>query len=190
MRKFFALALVAVFAATWMLRPFASAADPTTPVAAPGTVPQVASKPVVAGPAGPAAPVDEEVDVISETIGTMTGAYLNQAYLSIGILGDAVGADVYEPEEAKELLDVHLGLAEQAELQLTALSKSPDLDAEDAAGVQQLAKIAGLIRTQGETLMAVWAGDESKIDVWTKLREETAGEIEKFFGEEEETSQK
>jgi hypothetical protein len=182
MRKFCIIAVVAL-AAAWVVRPFAFAADPTVPAA--GSVPQVAAKPTPLGPAAPA--VEGEVDVVSETLGTMAGAYLNQAYLSIGILGDAVGAEVYEPSEALELLQVHLELAEQAEQQLTALSKSPDLEPSDAAGVMQLAKIANLLRQQGQTLQSVWAGDEAKIPAWEKLREETAAEIEKFFGEDEET---
>src|SRR5689334_16486112 len=123
MRQLGLIAVVAVFAAVWIVRPFAFAADPTKPVPQgtlpQGAVPKLASKPV---PLGPAAPTPEgDVDVVSETIGTLAGAYLNQAYLSIGILGDAVGADVYEPSEALELLQVHLELAEQAERQLTAL---------------------------------------------------------------------
>lgn len=188
MRKFALVALLALTAA-WVVRPFAFAADPTLP-SSPGAVPKVASKPVPLGPAAPSLEIGaaEEFDVVSETIGTLTGAYLNQAYLSIGILGDAVGAEVYEPAEAHELLSVHLELAEQAEQQLTALAKSPDLEPSDAAGVLQLAKIATLIRQQGLTLQAVWAGDESKIAVWEKLRDDTANEIEKFFGEEEATN--
>jgi hypothetical protein len=183
MRKFAFIAVVALFAAAWIVRPFAFAADPFAPQSA---VPKLAAKPTPLGPAAPAA--EEELDVASETIGTLAGAYLNQAYISIGILGDAVGAEVYEPAEGLELLQVHLELAEQAELQLAALAKSPELAPDDAAGVLQLVKIANLIRQQGKTLQAVWAGDEAKIAVWEKLRDETANEIEKFFGEEETTN--
>lgn len=186
MRKFAFAVVVVALAAAWTLRPFAFAADPTNPLNAPtGSVPNVASKPVPLGPAAPT--LEPELDVASETIGTLAGAYLNQAYLSIGILGDAVGAEVYEPPEAHELLSVHLELADQAEKQLTALAKKGELDAEDAAGVMQLVKIANLIKQQGQTLQAVWAGDETKIPVWEKLRDDTANEIEAFFGEEEET---
>jgi hypothetical protein len=185
MRKFALVALFA-FAAAWIARPFAWAADPVAPQ---GAVPKVASKPAPLGPAAPTLDAAaEEIDVASETIGTLSGAYLNQAYLSIGILGDAVGAEVYEPAEARELLNVHLELAEQAEAQLTALAKSPDLETSDAEGVLQLAKIAGLIRQQGLVLQAVWAGDESRIPIWEKLRDDTANEIEKFFGEDEATN--
>lgn len=131
------------------------------------------------------AAAEAQADVVSETIGTLAGAYLNQAFLSIGILADAVGKETYEDEEAQELLDVHLGLATMVEQQLQSLAKVSSGEKEDAETVALLLKIAGQIRAQGEALHAVWNGDEAKAAVWEKLRTETGNELERFFGEEE-----
>jgi hypothetical protein len=157
-------------------------------------VPAADPKPrILAGPTAdpnlPAAVVAQakdaaHADVISETIGTLSGAYLNQAFLSIGILADAAGKDVYNDEEAQELLDVHLGLAAMVEQQLQALAKLPDMEPEEAKTIATLVKIAGLIKQQGETLNAVWGGDETKAPLWEKLREETGRELDLFFDEE------
>lgn len=139
-----------------------------------------------AGPAEPSAPLDvADDDVVSETIGTLAVAYLNQAYLSIGILGDAVSQEAYEDADALELLNVHLGMATMVAEQLQKLAKSPALEQEDTAELRRLIHIAELIKRQGETLAAVWSGDESKIAVWEKLRDDTGNEIEKFLGEDE-----
>jgi len=141
------------------------------------------AKPAPAGPAAPAAgPAD---DVVSETIGTLAVAYLNQAYLSIGILSDAVAQETYEDADALELLEVHLGMATMVSEQLQKLAKSPAMEQDEAAELRKLIRIAELIKTQGATLVAVWAGDETKIAVWEKLRDQTGTEIEKFLGEDE-----
>lgn len=141
------------------------------------------AKPAPAGPPNPNAKADD--DVVSETIGTLAAAYLNQAYLSIGILGDAVAEEIYEDADALELLEVHLGTATMVSEQLQKLAKSPAMDQEDAGELRQLIQIAELIKKQGETLAAVWSGDESKIAVWEKLRDQTGTEIEKFLGDDE-----
>jgi hypothetical protein len=138
-------------------------------------------------PAGPPAPpaATAEEDVVSETIGTLAVAYLNQAYLSIGILSDAVAEEAYEDADALELLELHLGAATMVGEQLQKLAKSPAMDQEEAVEIRQLIQIAELIKKQGETLAAVWSGDDSKIPVWEKLRDQTGNEIEKLLGEEE-----
>lgn len=135
------------------------------------------------------AATEAQATIVSETIGTLAGAYLNQAYLSIGILADAVGKETYDDTEAQELLDVHLGLATMVDRQLQALAKAPGMEQEERETVAALIKIAEQIRLQGETLHAVWNGDEAKVAVWEKLREETGDALERYFGEEEAASQ-
>jgi hypothetical protein len=137
-------------------------------------------------PAGPSAPVDTAAeDIVSETIGTLAVGYLNQAYLSIGILGDAVAQEAYEDADALELLEVHLGMATMVSEQLQKLAKSPAMVEEDVTELRQLIQIAELIKKQGETLASIWAGDESKVAVWEKLRDQTGMQIEKFLGDDE-----
>lgn len=142
--------------------------------------------PLVRSADPPAAkPSDAPSDVAGDTIGTLAGAYLNQAYLSIGMLADAEASKVYEGEEAQDLLDVHLGLATMVEEQLQKLAKSDGLDKEDAATITTLVRIAGLIKAQGNVLHEIWSGKNEKTDQWEKLREITGDELDKFFGDDE-----
>lgn len=116
---------------------------------------------------------------------TMSLAYLNQTFLSIGILGDALSTDLYEEEQVSELLSAHLTLATNVETRLTALKKSPDLDADDQAVVERMLRIAGLLKSQVKALEAVYNGDESQVQKWEELRETTATELATFDAEEQ-----
>lgn len=137
-----------------------------------------------------AKPNDAASDVAGDTIGTLAGAYLNQAYMSIGILADAVANDVYEGDDAQDLLDVHLGLVTMVEEQLQKLAKSDGIDKDDAATITTFIRIAGLIKTQGTVLHDIWSGKNEKTEQWEKLRELTGDELDKFFGDEEPAAKK
>lgn len=132
---------------------------------------------------------ETEDDPFSETFMTVTVSYLNQSFLSLGILGDAYVKDTYEDEQAGELLGVHFDLAESVEKQLTLLSKSKQLDAEDVKTITQLAKIAGLIKSQAMTLEDIWNGDESKVKLWNELRDQTAKALAEFGSDARETAE-
>lgn len=125
------------------------------------------------------------VDPLVESFLTASISYLNQAYLSVGILGDTLSTELYEDEQIGELLSAHYAMAEKVEKQLTALAKTSTFDADDKAVVEQLVKIAGLIKTQTKTLEDVWSGDEAQVAVWEKLREETSAALEVFEPEEQ-----
>ncbi|MGC3971519.1 MAG: hypothetical protein QM775_30505 [Pirellulales bacterium] len=142
-------------------------------------------------PAGNASPLDDasiEGDPFSETLMTTTISFLNQSYVSIGILADAAGKDVFEGEELAELLDLHHTLAEQVEEQLRVLSKVPGLDAEDVVAINELVKLAQLNKWQCEALAAIYEGDDSKQTVWQQLREAAYKELAKYSEEETETA--
>lgn len=136
-----------------------------------------------ASPLDTATPV--EGDPISDTLITTTIAFLNQSYVGIGVLADAAGKDAYTDEELAAMIDLHHSLAEQVEAQLRVLAKSPDLDAEDVAAVNELAKLAQLNKWQCEALAGVYSGDETKEKVWQQLREAAYTELAKYSDEEE-----
>ncbi|MBA4019447.1 MAG: hypothetical protein C0483_19960 [Pirellula sp.] len=172
-----------VFAALLMVNAAASAQT---------LVPPATPAPLVVTPA-PAAqaasPLDTatevEGDPISETLMTTTIAFLNQSYVSIGVLADAAGKDAYTGDELAEMIDLHHSLAEQVEEQLRVLAKTPGLDAEDVAAVNDLAKLAQLNKWQCEALAGVYGGDESKEKIWQQLREAAYTELAKYSDEEE-----
>lgn len=157
----------------------ASPADPAR-VTAPAALPAAA--------ASASALLDDATaddgDPFSETLMTSTVSFLNQSYVSIGILADAAGKDVFEGEELAELLDLHHTLAEQVEQQLRALAKAPGLDAADVAAINELVKLAQLNKWQCETLAEIYAGDETKEKVWEQLREAAYKELAKYSDEE------
>ena len=121
-------------------------------------------------------------DPFPDTFMTMSVSYLNQAFLSIGILGDAYASEAYEDEQAGELLGAHFNMALHVETKLKELSASKSLDEEDRRTIDRLVKIAGLVRTQIETLEEIWNGDETKVKTWNELREQTAKELTAFGG--------
>ncbi len=155
-------------------------------------VPTTNPAPLVVTPAAAApavSPLDTATPVegnpVSDTLMTTTIAFLNQSYVSIGVLADAAGKDAYTDEELAEMIDLHHSLAEQVEEQLRVLAKSPDLDAEDVAAVNELAKLAQLNKWQCEALAGVYSGDETKEKVWQQLREAAYTELAKYSDEEE-----
>jgi hypothetical protein len=121
-------------------------------------------------------------DPFPDTFMTMSVSYLNQAFLSIGILGDAYASEAYEDEQAGELLGAHFNMALHVETKLKELAAAKGLDDEDRKTINRLVKIAGLVRTQVETLEEIWNGDETKVKTWNDLRDQTAKELAAFGG--------
>ena len=171
---------------------FAALLIATTSARAQTLVPTKNPAPLVVTPAATApapSPLDTatevEGDPISDTLMTTTIAFLNQSYVSIGVLADAAGKDAYTDEELAEMIDLHHSLAEQVEAQLRVLAKSTDLDAEDVAAVNELVKLAQLNKWQCEALAGVYSGDETKEKVWQQLREAAYTELAKYSDDEE-----
>jgi hypothetical protein len=125
-------------------------------------------------------PVDD--DPFPDTFMTMSVSYLNQAFLSIGILGDAYASEAYKDEQAGDLLQAHFDMALHVETKLKELAAAKGLDEEDRRTIERLVKIAGLVRTQVETLEEIWNGEESKVKTWNNLRDQTAKELTAFGG--------
>lgn len=171
---------------------FAALLIATTSARAQTLVPTKNPAPLVVTPAATApapSPLDTatevEGDPISDTLMTTTIAFLNQSYVSIGVLADAAGKEAYTDEELAEMIDLHHSLAQQVEDQLRLLAKTPGLDAEDVAAVNELVKLAQLNKWQCEALAGVYSGDETKEKVWQQLREAAYSELAKYSDEEE-----
>jgi hypothetical protein len=158
-----ALVLLALGAAAWTSR--AADAPPDAPAGASAK-----------------APTAEDADPFPDTFMTMSVSYLNQSFLSIGILGDAYASKAYEDEQAGELLGAHFQMALHVETKLKELAASKALDEEDKKTIERLVKIAGLVRSQVETLEAIWNGEEEKVKTWNELRDQTTKELAAFGG--------
>src|SRR5437879_1798427 len=96
----------------------------------------------------PAAPktakaLEDENGVLLETVGLLAGLQLYQTYLNIGLLADAAAEDVYEPDEAMQLLGSVVGPLEKIEKQLEKVA-ALKLTKDDAAAVLRMKKLAAM----------------------------------------------
>lgn len=114
--------------------------------------------------------------------------YLNQAHLSIGLLGDAVAKKVYPGEQGAEIAKLHGAWAGIAQTELTKMSKSDEADEEDAKLLRKMAKLAGLVKAQSDAIAGLAAGDDAQAaefgkhrDAAGKLVDELNDEVPKFL---------
>lgn len=160
MTTFRASVRFALAASCFALTASAAFAQPvqTTP---PGTTttPKTTNPPVSNNP--PAKGLEEENGVLLETVGLLAGLQLYQTYLNIGLLADSAAEEVYEPEEALQLLGSVVGPLEKIEKQLDKVA-ALKLTKDDAAAVARMKKIAGLLRQQGTSLQAYWDKGEEE----------------------------
>lgn len=114
--------------------------------------------------------------------------YLNQAHLSVGLLGDAVAKKVYEGSPATELATLHARWAAAAGSELTKVSKSDESDEEDAKLMLKMARLAGLVQAQSDAVAGLAAGDDAQAaefgkhrDAAVKLLDELNAEVPQFL---------
>src|SRR5436190_12937 len=77
-----------------------------------------AKQPPITTTTPPAKGLEDENAVLLETVGLVAGLQLYQTYLNIGLLADSAAEDVYEPDEAFQLLGSVVGPLEKIEKQL------------------------------------------------------------------------
>lgn len=116
--------------------------------------------------------------------------YLRQADLSVGILSDAAIKGVYEKETAIAVCNIHGTSAATVQKDLLKLAKGDDTDEEDAAVLKSMAKSAGLVKAQADTLAALLEGDKEQAAKFSEAREATSKslaalekEIKELLGE-------
>lgn len=193
----FALASLFVALSGSIVATFSAFADDTTPtVANPAATTTPAAATATATPATPVSTgaaglptvvgleTDAAADAVSETFLTLTLAYFNQSFLGSGIFSDTVNSEVYENEDADELLDAQVALAKQVEEQILALAKAPGHDKDDLEVIEGFKKLAQLNRIQWVTLQEVLGGDEAKQKIWEEVRNTMLKELEKYAEDE------
>lgn len=106
--------------------------------------------------------------------GCYTGymSFLQQANLSIGVMSDAAVKGVYAKDTALGVIGLHGKMAAAVEKELTTIAA--EADDEDAAQLKRMALVAGLLRKQATTLLALLGGDQEQAKAFGEARAETA----------------
>jgi hypothetical protein len=124
---------------------------------------------------------DEEGDPFYEGYYFSNILYLNQANLSIGILGDSVAKKAYEGELGANVAAVHAQWAGAAQKDYLKIAKTEDGE-DDAELLKKMAKCAGHIKEQADAVIGIAKGDTEQGAAFGKAREATQkllAEIEK-----------
>lgn len=100
------------------------------------------------------APADPHAD-LSETVGLLSGLYLYQAYLNIGLLADGKAVNTYEDKAARSVLDSVLTPLGTVDKQLEKVAKSARTQG-DRDACDHLRGVVTLLRRQGADLKAFW----------------------------------
>jgi hypothetical protein len=106
-------------------------------------------------PATPPAPPADPTAQLTETVGMLSGLYLYQTYLTIGLLADGKSERIYEEKAARGVLTSVLTPLESVDKRLEGLTgvlkTAPDREA-----ITRLRQTVGLLRRQGAELTAFW----------------------------------
>src|SRR5262245_19394590 len=134
---------------------------------------QPPARPAEQQPAPPAEPRAQ----LTETVGLLSGLYLYQTYLNIGLLADGKAERIYDEKAARAVLAsvvTPLDTVDKQLVKVAALAQS-DADRQAAARLRQL---IGLLRQQGQQLVTFWdsgnAADGTRYEatrqeVWKQL---------------------
>lgn len=122
--------------------------------------------------------------------GCFTGymSFLQQANLSIGVMSDAAVKGVYAKDTALGVIGLHGKMAAAVEKELTTIAA--EADDEDAAQLKKMALVAGLLRKQSATLLALLGGDQEQAKAFGDARAETASVMDALEKELEELLEK
>jgi hypothetical protein len=125
---------------------------PPTPATAPVPVPPLAPIPV--SPPAPAPTVDPQVQ-LTETVGMLSGLYLYQTYLTIGLLADGKAERVYDERTARAVLVSVLTPLNAVDKKMEALTAVVQTAA-DKEALARLRTTVALLRRQGGELAVFW----------------------------------
>jgi hypothetical protein len=114
-------------------------------------------------PAAPPPPVEEKKDVppaddrgqLMETVGLLSGLYLYQSYLNIGLIADGKAEKIYDEKSARSVLGSIVTPLDTVDKQLAKVGKAARTEA-DRDAVDKLRQIVTLLRQQGRDLTAFW----------------------------------
>lgn len=123
-----------------------------------------------------AVPADARAE-LTETVGLLSGLYLYQTYLNIGLLADGKAEKVYDEKAARAVLATVLTPLEAVDKQLAKVKALAQTEA-DRQAAEKLRAALGLLRRQGQELIAFWdsgkAADGAKYEatrqeVWKQI---------------------
>ena len=140
---------------TWSLVVALTALALAWPAASHGQ--QLPAPPVVpARPAElpPAPPTDPRAE-LTETVGLLSGLYLYQTYLTIGLLADGKAERLYGERAARAVLAGVLTPLDAVDRQLAKVAAQARTEA-DRQAAERVRAVAGLLRRQGQELIAFW----------------------------------
>lgn len=118
----------------------------------------------------------------SETIGLLSGLYLYQTYLNIGLLADGKAKGVYPALDSKVLLGSILTPLDRVDKQLERYLKA-SLSKEDQEASTKVRAIVVLLREQGKHLQSFWESEKEDVGAkYENARKEAWTAISKFTG--------
>src|SRR5262245_14570026 len=113
-------------------------------------------EPPPAAPARPAEkpPADPRA-ALTETVGLLSGLYLYQTYLNVGLLADGKAERLYDERAARAVLASVLTPLDAVDKQLAKVGELAQTPA-DRQAAERLRGVVGLLRRQGQELIAFW----------------------------------
>ena len=103
----------------------------------------------------PAAPPAEPRAQLTETVGLLSGLYLYQTYLNIGLLADAKAERVYDEKAARAVLATVVTPLDAVDKQLAKVGALARTEA-DRQAAARLRQLVGALRQQGQQLLTFW----------------------------------
>lgn len=121
--------------------------------------------------------------VVPEALGALSGAFLYQTNMIIGLIGDAKAKGSYDEPTANAVLDGAIGMCAVVDKQWEALHNNGGLSEEDKASIAEMGAAGDLVKKQGEELKAFWqTKDEKHGKAYQEAREQAIARINKILG--------
>lgn len=129
----------------------------------------------------PAGPADAQAS-LTETVGLLSGLYLYQTYLNIGLLADGKAERLYDERAARAVLATILTPLDAVDRQLAKVAAAAQTDADHQAA-DRLRSVVGLLRRQGQELIAFWdSGQPAAGAKYEATRQEAWRQITALLG--------
>ena len=130
----------------------------------------------------PAKPNVDKNQQLLQTVGVFATANLYHTYLNIGFIADGKAEGLYDEKDMVQILGTSIALLDILDKQFEMIGKL-DLTKEDLVSLDNLRKLAGLLRQQSDELQAFWkTGDKERGAKYEKIRKEAWTGISKLMG--------
>jgi hypothetical protein len=108
----------------------------------------------------PAAATDPQA-TLTETVGLLSGLYLYESYLNIGLLADGKAANTYEEKAVRQVLVSIITPLDAVDKQLEKIGKSART-AGDREAVERLRAVVAMLKRIGAELTTFWDSGKSE----------------------------